>query len=392
MALMATWILSVTDPARAQTDSSQNCPLRISLLTCTPGSELYSTFGHSAFRVQDSRDGSDRIFNFGTFDFNDPNFYQKFIRGKLLYFLSIDAFEDFTHQYRMERRGITEQVLNLDCRQQTRLLAALTENAMEENRYYKYDFQYDNCTTRLRDLLERLLGDSLSIPALLPNRTRSFRNLIHEYLTRGGQDWSRFGIDLLLGSPLDRKVDDRSAQFLPDYLLLALDSSRNGTQPLVSSKTVILERTGSDQTAGLLTPFRVFLLLFLIIALLSFLPAAQRFLSFFDPVFFMLTGLLGWLLLFMWFFTDHQACRWNLNLAWAFPLHLIAGIRMRKYPLNNYFFVTIILLLLVFIASLFLQQLNPAFYPIAGILLLRSIQRIRPIHRRGSPKGPAAAP
>ena len=138
--------------AKAQDDS---CTLRISLLTCTPGEELYSTFGHSAIRVVDLRNNTDLIFNYGTFDFNDPDFYKKFVQGKLLYFVSVDSIQNFLWEYEYFKRGVMEQVLNLTCAEKQNMIAALFENAKEENKYYRYDFNYDNCTTRLRDILEK---------------------------------------------------------------------------------------------------------------------------------------------------------------------------------------------------------------------------------------------
>ena len=130
--------------------------LRISLLTCTPGEELYSTFGHSAFRVIDSSSVTDYVFNYGTFNFDDEGFYLKFIRGKLNYYLSAENFQDFKYDYQLSNRGITEQVLNLTASEKIALQQALLKNIREENKFYKYDFFFDNCTTRPRDLIVQL--------------------------------------------------------------------------------------------------------------------------------------------------------------------------------------------------------------------------------------------
>jgi hypothetical protein len=124
--------------------------IRISLLTCTPGDELYSTFGHSALRVTDSSSVSDIVFNYGTFNFDDPGFYIKFIRGKLLYYVSTADFPDFKEEYQNTNRGMTEQVLNLSAPEKLALMHFVYNNAKEQNRYYQYDFFLDNCTTRLR--------------------------------------------------------------------------------------------------------------------------------------------------------------------------------------------------------------------------------------------------
>ncbi len=139
----------------AQNDS---CHLRISILTCSPGEELYSTFGHSAIRITDSVSHHDIVYNYGTFNFDEPGFYTKFIRGKLSFYLSTDDFESFMNEYLEEKRDITEQVLNLTCAEKYNIVMLLQANMMAANRTYKYDFTFDNCTTRLRDLIEKCCG------------------------------------------------------------------------------------------------------------------------------------------------------------------------------------------------------------------------------------------
>ena len=136
------------------------CHAQISLLTVSPGEELYSTFGHSALRVYDSVSNSDIVYNYGTFNFDEPGFYTKFVRGKLIYYLSRDNFDNFIAENRQENRTTTEQILNLDCKEKNLLLLALYANMQEGNRGYKYDFLFDNCTTRLRGLIEKADADS----------------------------------------------------------------------------------------------------------------------------------------------------------------------------------------------------------------------------------------
>lgn len=130
--------------------------IRISLLTCSPGEELYASFGHSALRVIDSNAVTDIIYNYGTFNFDDPDFYSKFVRGKLFYALSIERPEDFLYSYRAENRSVTEQVLDIAQPEALAIKHFLAENIKEEKRWYKYDFVRDNCTTRLRDILVKL--------------------------------------------------------------------------------------------------------------------------------------------------------------------------------------------------------------------------------------------
>ena len=358
----------------AQTDS---CGIRISLLTCTPGQELYSTFGHSALRVFDSVNNADLVFNYGTFDFYDPQFYNKFVKGKLLYFVSIDTLPSFLAEYDYYKRGIVEQAINISCADKQKLRSALFENAKEENKYYRYDFNYDNCTTRLRDMLEKAAGKQLETKNILPKPGTTFRHLIHTYLDKGGQQWSKLGIDMLLGNPMDKKVTNREAMFLPDYLLMAFDSSKLNKQPVVQEKKILLNYFESYKTKSGITPFIVFGVLFFLIAALSFFTRSSWNLLFkaFDFFFFVFVGLIGVLILFMWFGTEHAMCRNNFNLLWALPTHLPVAFLLfnKKQWINNYFrfifFYTIALLLAWFFLP---QQFNAALLPVVGIILIRS--------------------
>lgn len=361
---------------QAQTDS---CHLRISLLTCSPGTELYSTFGHSALRVIDNSTNTDLVFNYGTFDFDDPHFYEKFIRGKLLYFVSVTSFSDFMQEYEYEGRGVIEQVLNFSCEEKQNLLAALNKNAREENKYYKYDFVSDNCTTRLRDIVIRESKDAVITKNIRPEQKTTFRNLIHEYLDKGKEYWSKLGIDILLGSPLDKKISNSQAMFLPDYLMKGFDSTTLGRGQLVTNKTTILNPVFQSQEHVLFSPLMIFSLFFLIIAILTSLKTTAIFFRYFDFLLFFFTGALGMLLLFMWFGTDHPTCKYNFNLLWAFPAHIVMAFiigKKRKW-VKNYFLGTMILLFLLIPVEWGIQELNPALIPIVAILFLRSLMRFK---------------
>lgn len=368
------FLFTIYISSTAQNDS---CHLRISLLTCTPGEELYSTFGHSAFRIIDSSNNSDLVFNYGTFDFYDPDFYKKFVKGKLLYFVSIDSLPSFMEEYEYFKRGVTEQVINISCTEKQKLAAALFENAKEENKYYHYDFNYDNCTTRLRDMLEKAAGKQLETKNILPKPNTTFRNLIHTYLDKGGQQWSELGIDIILGSPLDKIVTNREAMFLPDYLLYAFDSSLLNGKPIVAEKKILLNEFEAYKTKSIVTPLLVFGILFFLITLTSIFANNSRntFFKIFDFIFFFSLGLIGLLILFMWFGTDHAMARENFNLLWALPTHLSIAFMLfsKKQWVSSYFrfifFYTIALLLAWFFLP---QQFNTALLPVAGIILIRS--------------------
>ncbi len=176
----------------------------ISVLTCGPGADLYSSFGHTSFRIQDSEKGIDWIYNYGTFDFNTPNFYSKFARGKLLYSLSKQRLENFLYTYELENRWVKEQLLNLSSKEKNELFSFLEINYLPENRKYKYDFLYDNCSTKIPTILKEILGDELQFKTYQDSSSYTFRDLIQQNLIRNS--WSSFGIDLALGAVIDKKA------------------------------------------------------------------------------------------------------------------------------------------------------------------------------------------
>ena len=355
-------------------DSS--CHLRISLLTCAPGAELYSTFGHTALRIQDSTRGTDIVYNYGTFDFNDPHFYTKFIRGKLDYSLSVDKFPEFMYEYQYFQRSVQEQEMNLTCAQKQEIITALNTNLQGSNRYYKYDFIYDNCTTRVRDLIFRSLPGSGEKNNLVPEGTTA-RNLIHSYLDKGGEPWSKLGIDILLGEKLDKPVDNNVAMFLPEYLLKGIDSATiNNTQPVVRQKQTLLNAATPIEYTGKYVPLIIFTIICGLIASLYFLPyqRAKTICRLIDSFLLYLTGLLGLLLLFMWWGTDHRMTKDNFNLLWALPTNIIAVLFLWKKPLwlRNYFYVAFVLTALLLIGWWWLpQELNISLVPLVFLMLYR---------------------
>ncbi|MFT3681758.1 MAG: DUF4105 domain-containing protein [Ferruginibacter sp.] len=349
--------------------------IRISLLTCTPGEELYSTFGHSALRVTDSSSAQDIVFNYGTFNFDDPGFYMKFIRGKLLYFVSTSYFSDFREEYQSTNRGITEQLLNLSAAEKIVIRNFLYNNAKEENKYYKYDFFFDNCTTRLRDIILKHKQNAPKLAAVIPAGT-TFRQAIYEYLDKNGKAWSKLGIDILLGAPTDVVMTTSQSEFLPDNLLKAFDSTNQNRQ-LVLSETNLYPVNADNNSAPLFTPLVVFSLLLLLVFFISLGKSrfAAGFLQGFDGMLFCLTGLLGIALIFMWTATDHAMCRNNYNLLWALPTNTILAffVNSKKNWVKKAFGITALIMILVLLSWFFLpQQMNKGLIPIVLLLLYRS--------------------
>lgn len=358
------------------TKAQDSCKLRISVLTCAPGEELYSTFGHTALRVIDSSAGTDLVFNWGTFDFGDPDFYTKFVRGKLEYYLSVEKPVEFLYVYQYEKRSILEQELNLSCNEKQQLYKAVQQNLQGANRYYKYDFLLDNCTSRVRDLLKNNTTSFVESSNIVDEHT-TYRNLLHEYLDGGGKPWSKLGIDILLGRELDKKAGDHRAMFLPDYLMKGIDSSNNANSSLVKHKSMLYQADGTMGKSWKYTPFLLFALLAALMMWfnLSTSKWASTIAKFFNSFLLYAVGLIGFLLLFMWFGTDHTVCQKNYNLIWALPTHFIAAFFIWKRPLwiKKYFSITAIIHLLTIGAWFFIpQQINISLLPIVLLLAFLS--------------------
>jgi hypothetical protein len=337
---------------------------------------LYSTFGHSAFRVVDSTSLTDIVYNYGTFNFDDDGFYLKFVRGKLLYYVSTEYFADFKDLYQSTNRGITEQLLNLSAAEKISMQQFLNNNLKAENRYYKYDFFFDNCTTRLRDILKKYHDSVFTQTQVMPKGGR-FRQAIHQYLDKNNKDWSKLGIDILLGQPCDAVMTTEQMQFLPDNLMTGLDSSKSD---IVLSSKNLYSFTNEGNKKTLFTPFVLFSILLVLIVFISLSKSkfAIAFLQGFDGMFFFVTGVLGIVLILMWTGTDHQMCKNNFNLLWAWPTHFVMAffVNSKKSWAKKYFKFTAIALMALLIAWLFLpQQMNNGLLPIVLLLIYRSIKR-----------------
>lgn len=358
-----------------------SCQLRVSLLTCSAGQELYSTWGHTAIRVTDSSGQLDMVFNYGTFDDTDPDFYAKFTRGLMIYALSAYPFSEFLEEYRLQGRGVIEQSLLLSCAERTRLFNALRLNAQNENRFYEYYFSTDNCTTRAKDMIVKNSGEPIIFKSFLSSPPPSFRNLVHVYLDKNNQPWSKLGIDILLGSNLDKKVSTEQSMFLPDYLMKGFENAYiNGHSIVTETKTILNTPDQPEETSTVLTPFIIFSLFALLVLVLSFVKNAviKKMLNLFDILFFLALGLLGILLLTLWIIRIDDVCRNNFNLLWALPTHLpVAVLLLKNKKWIRSYFKIVVLLTAGTAAAWWLipQQLNTAIAPVLAIILFRAWQR-----------------
>ena len=352
----------------------------VSLLTADPGTELYSSFGHSAIRMREiGPDGRDLVFNFGTFDFDTPNFYGKFATGKLNYMLSVATYDRFIIEYDYYKRGLREQVLDLNQDQKDFLLQHLDAQYDPARRFYKYDFFYNNCATKIRDAFEIAMGEQLVWSDSIAEE-KTFRNLIDEFVLP--LPWADFGIDLALGAVIDRPATELEKQFLPTYMEQAFANAtivENGvSRPLVKQSRVLLEYPKEDTQQSLFNPTVVFWLIAVVFAALTLYGFKKgKLMKGLDVALFGTVGILGIVVTYLWFFTDHSATAWNWNILWAFPGHLVLVWGLVARPNANWIssyllFVlgaTVVVLLLWMFG---LQSFSPALVPILLLLLLRA--------------------
>ncbi len=300
---------------------------RVSLVTILPGDKVYSLFGHNALRVFDPERGIDIAYNYGTFDFGNPlTFSAKFLYGDLNYRLMRQSYERMVAFYPTEEgRPVIEQSLALDAGQREEVFRFLEWNAQPENAYYRYDFYYDNCATRIRDVLEDILGPDLVTNVTDPGVT--MRQLLDPYLVE--RAWLHFGMDVGQGQPADASATSRSELFLPDRLAEWAAGARllgtDGARPLVARTDTI----GWAPERATLSPASDWPALTM--ALLLILVAGTTVLDFrtrrsgrlwLDVPLFALLGVAGMIIAFLWFVAIHSVTKSNVNLLWALPTNL----------------------------------------------------------------------
>ncbi|MDF9797384.1 hypothetical protein OKW21_002647 [Catalinimonas alkaloidigena] len=364
----------------------------ISLITCAPGSALFEAFGHSAIRVNDPVSGFDMAYNYGVFDFDQPNFYLNFAKGYLLYKLGTAEFDRFLYQYMYFDRTVEEQILDLTHDQKNAVFKFLQLNSLPENREYYYDYFFDNCATRPRDVFIEILGDSLRFDyGYADTLDYTIRGLIDRYIEDKDQfAWGDLGIDLGLGANIDRLATPFEYMYQPEFLYLAFEGATlaqadGSISPLVNqTKTLYQGAPQSDQISTTFTPSFVFWTLLVLLAIASaFELWKQKYqLLAFDFLFFAFLGLYGLLLVFLWFFTNHTAATHNWNMLWGWPTHVIAAflVLIRKPPklLKFYFILTALLTsFLLFFWAWLPQDLHDSLIPFLILIVMRSLVVIK---------------
>ena len=345
--------------------------LQISILTCAPGEDVYTAWGHTAIRIIDSAKQTDVVYNFGTFDFNTPNFLLEFVKGNLNYFLSADNFQNFILEYQYYGRSIKEQVLILSDAEKIKWYNALQKNLEGNNRYYLYNFITDNCTTRVKDGFYQFVNTQ--VPA---SNIKSFRTHVVEAPYQQGIPWIGLGIDVLLGAVSDQAPTASQAGFLPDLLfdqIAAQPGYIAATQNYDFTKT-----TASTPTDPIFYIVGLILLyLFLSKWNARWAVMAAKFL---DIILLFIFGLGGLLLVYMSLFSKHTACHYNFNIDWIHPLYWIALVCYFIKPvwagyLGRVFFIATIGLILV---SYWLpQSFSISVYLLMGLSLILNYRLIK---------------
>jgi hypothetical protein len=369
-------------PAQVQlTDSA-----KISLLTASPWhGAVYALFGHTAILVQDDTTGVNAVFNYGFFDSSQPNFIYHFVKGETDYILGVTSYEDFLSEYSYKGQEVTVQELNLSPAGKQQLYEALSINALPQNREYRYNFFYDNCATRPRDMVENQTeGEILYADTL---REQTYRDLVHECTE--DYPWLLFGIDLVIGSEADRIIGVREKMFIPRYLMNSFEDAsvqKNDTlrHSLVKKQEVVLKLDSEKNRPKVSTPLTPFIIAILLLVTTLFISLFQliklnttKFPLFYDTLLFGIAGLGGVILFFLMFFSEHPAMIPNWNFVWLNLFALIAAflfwVNSAKNIVYFYHFINFALLtLFLFLWWLIPQTLPAATIPFSMNLWLRS--------------------
>ena len=378
--LILSFLLTITalaqQPSEREDDIYSN--LEVSLLTCSPGDELYSAFGHTAIRV------NDMVFNYGMFNFNTEGFYIKFVSGETDYELGVEMMDGFERQYERRNRSVIEQKLNLTNEEKAALFNALIENTRPENKTYRYNFVFDNCATRPRVKIEECLKGAIKYDVKEENE--SYRKLIEKYV--GEDSWIKFGIDILIGAEADKTASFFDRLFLPDELMNAFATARrdNGERLVTETKEIVSQdKDEDDDEDNGITPLAVAVIAMTIISIASLL--FPRKLKALDFILFLATGLLGVVITFLCFFSLHPLVGENYNLLWLNPVHLIIPLtifikKARKILMGTYILIALATAVAMSGYIYLPQEFNIAFLPFMAIIVVRALSAIKTLRQK----------
>ena len=357
----------------------------ISLLTCDMGADSYERFGHTGVRINDLKSGQDIVFHWGVYDFSEPYFVLKFIKGITNYQIGACYTSDFIGQYRRRGLGMSEQKLDLDSRQRAQAIAAILDNYRPENRRYRYSYFFDNCATRPFDVINAATGNAIVYDTTWIAPV-TLRDLLQEKTSTN--NWLDFGISLAVASRSDRRASFREQMFLPDYLARAYDNASIDGHKLVKSEPVGLLVTTPevkaliDDQPTLLSPNVVFSVLFFVMAAMVVMAwrkksrGWQLAVTATSSLMLAATGITGCIIWFLNFFSLHPAVDQNVNCLWLLPTNVVfAAIIWQKSAkkVNSIYFFIIFALIIAYAVVNFgwmHQYFNPAFVPLFGAIIV----------------------
>ena len=374
--LVLLYLILASWSVRAQQDS-----VRVSLLTCAPGTEIYELFGHTAIRYENPAEGKDLVFNYGIFSFNTPNFVLRFVKGETDYRLGVVPYSYSVYQ----------QTLNLTDEEKQKIWDLLEENYRPGNRIYRYNYFYDNCTTRARDKIEDCIDGKVVYPQAEEGVT--FRDIVHRCTK--GNEWDELGIDLCLGSEADVPIDGRKQMFAPFNMLEAARGAvimqGDSVRPLVLSESKVVDVEPEEAEPGFpLSPLSCVCILLVVTCIIVWLQLKwKKVIWAWDLLLFGAQGLAGCIIAFLFFFSIHPTVGSNWLIVLFNPIPLIylpvmiyKAIKGRKdlYHLINMAYLTFFIMIMPFIQ----QEFNVTVLPLALCLLVCSTGHVFLYYRQNS--------
>lgn len=349
-------------------DDSWLDSVEVSLLTCGPAPEIYALYGHTALRIQDPVHQADWAVNWGVFNMRERFFALRFVFGLTDYRVAVYPMQEMLAEYAAERRWIKEQYVRLSREEKKKLLSLLDENLKPENVYYRYNYFYDNCTTRPRDLIVGSLSHN-DYPVTVPTQT-TYREEIHKWNEH--HRWARFGNDLLLGVKSDVPLTSREAEFLPDNLRKSFDKWDRvyGTHYLLAPQAEVSDDEG-------LTPLVCAIIVAVLIVALTMVGHFRKWpLLWLDSTLMVLVGLPG-IILFAMLFSQHPTVNCNFQLLLLNPLALWGAFLLwQKKWRRKVAWVWLACILICILGSIW-QRYAEGIIVLAFALLIRCIDRLR---------------
>lgn len=343
---------------------SQNSTLsknsKVSIFTCGRGNELYTTFGHTAIRIKDEGINLDVVYNYGAFDFNTANFYLKFVKGDLQYFINATSYEEFIYEYQMEKREVVEQTLNFSLPQKQELFELLNTSLFSEERSYTYKFIDRNCTTMVVEKINKMLGKHLI--QKVDDKTITYRELLYPYFEN--HFYYKLGINIIFGAKTDAKAEKL---FLPSELMHSLNKAQINGKPVVTKTETIVVGEELESGFSFLNSIYFIALLLLILVITNNKKVFTTYLF--------LTGLLGLFLSLVGLYSLHKEVLWNYNALLFNPLFVLLpflkGNTLRKTI--SVCFCSIAIYTIIMISKPHLWLMSPFIF--ANLYMLWKIQK-----------------